>query len=127
MQPGARRDLGEKVDRPADHAHQRGELAALELLQRGRIVVERLLEETIQIDYPRALLQIQVLDEPDDVTTARFRRMSVMATATSALLHATVAAALLPEQLPRQARVTERAIEVTLDLPTPPKETPAGH
>jgi TonB family protein len=45
--------------------------------------------------------------------------------ATSALLHATVALALLPEWLPRHVRVTEQAIELTLELPTPPFESPA--
>ena len=48
--------------------------------------------------------------------------------ATCALLHATGAVAVtFPLELPPQpVRITERAIEVTLDLPTPPIEVPAA-
>jgi cellulose synthase/poly-beta-1,6-N-acetylglucosamine synthase-like glycosyltransferase len=38
-------------------------------------VVERLLEETIQIDYPRELLQVQVLDDSTDETAPFTRRL----------------------------------------------------
>src|SRR5579859_7133398 len=37
-------------------------------LYNERYVVERLLEETAKIDYPRELLQIQVLDDSTDET-----------------------------------------------------------
>src|SRR5689334_11911163 len=37
-------------------------------LYNERFVVERLLEETIKLDYPRELLQIQVLDDSTDET-----------------------------------------------------------
>src|SRR5215831_5396808 len=39
-------------------------------------VVERLLEETVQIDYPRELLQIQVLDDSTDETAPFTRRLA---------------------------------------------------
>jgi protein TonB len=42
------------------------------------------------------------------------------AVAASALLHGALVAAVLPALLPRQPRITERAVEVTLELPTPP-------
>ena len=48
-----------------------------------------------------------------------------LATAGSALLHAVVLLALLPALLPQQVRLTERLVEVTLDLPSPPVEAPA--
>ncbi len=50
-----------------------------------------------------------MIDESDDVTTWRFRRVSALAVAGSALLHATALAALLPETLPRQERLSEQA------------------
>jgi protein TonB len=67
------------------------------------------------------------VDDPDDVTIFGFHRIPAMAVATSALLHATVAVAMaLPSEQPlQQTRISERAIEVTLDLPTPPIEEPA--
>ena len=65
--------------------------------------------------------------DPDDVATWRFHRMSPAAVVTSGLMHAAVAMALLPGFLPVHARLTERAIEVTLDLPaTPPTELSAS-
>ena len=39
-------------------------------------VVERLLEESVQIDYPRELLQIQVLDDSTDETAPFTRRLT---------------------------------------------------
>jgi len=65
------------------------------------------------------------MDDPDDVTTWKFNRMSAVAVATSALLHAAVAAALLPELLPRHVRISQSVIDVTLDVPTPPMEAAA--
>jgi protein TonB len=61
---------------------------------------------------------------PENATTYRFRRVSVMAMAISILLHAAIAVALVPEATPRRERVTQRAIEITLDGPTPPAERP---
>jgi protein TonB len=66
-----------------------------------------------------------MIDESDDVTTWRFHRMSALAFAGSAMLHATALAALLPETLPRQERFTEQAIELTLEKPTASFEAPA--
>jgi protein TonB len=66
-----------------------------------------------------------MIDESDDVTTWRFRRVSALAVIGSALLHATALAALLPEALPRQERLSEQAIELTLERPTAPFEAPA--
>lgn len=66
-----------------------------------------------------------MIDESDDVTTWRFHRVSVLAVAASAVLHATALAALLPEVLPRQERLTEQAIELTLERPTAPFEAAA--
>jgi len=40
-------------------------------------VVERLLEETVRIDYPRDLLQIQVLDDSTDETAPFTQRLAV--------------------------------------------------
>jgi protein TonB len=57
--------------------------------------------------------------------TAGSPSVSAVATAGSALLHAVVLAALLPALLPQQVRLTERLLEVTLDLPSPPIEAPA--
>ena len=51
-----------------------------------------------------------MIDESDDVTTWRFHRMSALAVVGSAMLHATALAALLPETLPRQERLTEQTI-----------------
>jgi protein TonB len=62
---------------------------------------------------------------PENATTYSFRRVSVVAVAVSILLHAVVAVALLPESTLRQEGFTQRAIEVTLDGPTPPEERPA--
>jgi periplasmic protein TonB len=66
-----------------------------------------------------------MIDESDDVTTWRFHRVSGLAVMGSALLHATALAALLPETLPRQERLSEQAIELTLERPTAPFEAPA--
>src|SRR5581483_1589841 len=44
-------------------------------LYNERFVVERLLEETIKIDYPHELLQIQVLDDSTDETHAFTERL----------------------------------------------------
>lgn len=63
-------------------------------------------------------------DESDDVATWRFQRVSALAVMGSALLHAVAIAALLPEGLPRQERLTEQAIELTLERPTAPFEAP---
>ena len=65
-----------------------------------------------------------MIDESDDVTTWHFHRMSVLAVVGSGLLHATALAALLPESLPRQEQLSERAIELTLEQPTAPFEAP---
>jgi periplasmic protein TonB len=48
------------------------------------------------------------------------------ATTTSALLHAAVVLAALPALPPRQPWLTERAFEVTLELPTPPIQEPTA-
>ncbi len=45
----------------------------------------------------------------------RFRRVPALAMTASALLHATALAALLPEALPRQERLSEQTIELTLE------------
>jgi protein TonB len=66
-----------------------------------------------------------MIDESDDATTCRFHRVSGLAVLGSALLHATALAALLPETLPRQERLSEQAIELTLERPTAPFEAPA--
>ena len=66
-----------------------------------------------------------MIDESDDVTTWRFHRVSGLAVIGSALLHATALAALLPGALPRQERLSEQAIELTLERPTAPFEAPA--
>ena len=66
-----------------------------------------------------------MIDQSDDVTTWRFHRVSGVAVIGSALLHATALAALLPEMLPRQERLSEQTIEVTLERPTAPLEAPA--
>jgi len=66
-----------------------------------------------------------MIDESDDVATWRFQRMSALALVGSAMLHATALAALLPETTPRQERLSEQAIEVTLEQPTAPLEAPA--
>ena len=65
-----------------------------------------------------------MIDQTDDVTTWRFHRVSGLAVIGSALLHATALAALLPETLPRQERLSEQAIELTLERPTGPLEAP---
>jgi protein TonB len=57
--------------------------------------------------------------------TASSPYISPIAVATSALLHAMIALALMPAALPQQVRMTERLVEVTLDLPSPPIEAPA--
>lgn len=65
------------------------------------------------------------MDDEEDVTTYRFRHMSAVAMMASALLHATVAMALVHEVLPQQhVRATEQAIVVTVDPPSPPIEAP---
>ncbi|MPZ33038.1 MAG: hypothetical protein GEV13_18945 [Rhodospirillales bacterium] len=66
-----------------------------------------------------------MIDQSDDVTTWRFHRMSVLAVVGSALLHATALAALLPETLPREERLSEQTVELTLERPTAPFEAPA--
>jgi len=66
-----------------------------------------------------------MIDESDDVTTWRFHRVSMLAVTASAVMHATALAALLPEVLPRQERLSEQAIELTLERPTAPFEEPA--
>ena len=66
-----------------------------------------------------------MINQTDDVTTWRFHRVSGLAVIGSALLHATALAALLPETLPRQERLSEQAIELTLERPTAPLEAPA--
>jgi periplasmic protein TonB len=65
-----------------------------------------------------------MIDESDDVATWRFHRVSALAVMGSAVLHATAIAALLPEALPRQERLTEQTIELTLERPTAPFEVP---
>ncbi|MFL6464644.1 MAG: glycosyltransferase, partial [Bryobacteraceae bacterium] len=44
-------------------------------LYNERYVVERLLEETVKLDYPKELLQIQVLDDSTDETHAFTERL----------------------------------------------------
>ena len=56
-------------------------------------------------------------DALDDDTTRRYRYMPASGALVSAVLHAGVALALLPETLLQQARLTEREITVTLELP----------
>jgi protein TonB len=58
----------------------------------------------------------------DDDTTRRYRFMPALGALVSGMLHAGVALALLPEMLPQQARLTEREITVTLELPMPRTE-----
>ncbi len=55
----------------------------------------------------------------------RFHRVWTVAVMGSAMLHATALAALLPEAVPRQERLSEQAIELTLERPTAPFEAPA--
>jgi protein TonB len=50
----------------------------------------------------------------------------VSAAATSALLHGLVVLAMLPALVPQHARLSERAVEVTLELPTPPRQQAAN-
>jgi periplasmic protein TonB len=57
--------------------------------------------------------------------TASSPSISPIAAATSALLHAVIVVALLPIALPQEARMTERLVEITLDLPSPPVDAPA--
>lgn len=57
--------------------------------------------------------------DDDDITASRFRHRFPLAVLASAMLHATVVLALLPEAESRHVRLTERAIEVRLDLPAP--------
>jgi TonB family protein len=66
------------------------------------------------------------MDDPVVTTDYRFDPMAWVATSASALLHLAVAAALLPAQVPvpEKPRLSQRAIEVTLDLPNAPPETP---
>ncbi len=47
-------------------------------LYNERYVLERLIDETVKIEYPRELLQIQVLDDSTD-DTPRFRRSALRA------------------------------------------------
>ena len=67
------------------------------------------------------------MDDPYGETTWRFQRLSPLAAVTSALLHATALAALLPEPLPQlqRPRISERPIELTFDLPALPAEAAA--
>lgn len=60
------------------------------------------------------------MGDPDDITTWRFQRMSSLAVAASGVLHAAVAVAVLPELMPIHTRLTERAIEITVELPSAP-------
>src|SRR5579884_445331 len=56
---------------PAVPAMSRDELPRVTVqlpLYNERYVVERLIEETVKLDYPRELLQIQVLDDSTDDT-----------------------------------------------------------
>jgi protein TonB len=55
----------------------------------------------------------------------RVHRAWTLAVMGSALLHATALATLLPEALPRQERLSEQTIELTLERPTAPFEAPA--
>ncbi|MBI2741128.1 MAG: TonB family protein [Rhodospirillales bacterium] len=59
------------------------------------------------------------------MSVPRFHHVWAMAVMGSAMLHATALAALLPEVLPRQERLSEQAIELTLERPTAPFEAPA--
>ncbi len=58
----------------------------------------------------------------DPVTSFRLQRLCAVAAST--VLHGALAVAALPAVLPRQPRITERAVEVTLELPTPPLQAP---
>ncbi len=62
------------------------------------------------------------MGEIDDIATSEVRHFLPLAVLASAMLHATIAVALLPETVPRHARLSERPIEVTLDLPSPERE-----
>jgi protein TonB len=64
-------------------------------------------------------------DGLDDDTSRRYRYMPASGALVSSVLHAGVALALLPEMLPQQARLTEREITVTLELPMPNNERSA--
>lgn len=55
----------------------------------------------------------------------RLHRVWTVAVMGSGMLHATALAALLPDVLPRQERLSEQAIELTLERPTAPFEAPA--
>jgi protein TonB len=65
-------------------------------------------------------------DALDENTMRRYRFMPAAGALVSALLHAGVALALLPELLPQQARLTEREFVVTLELPMPRTEVSAA-
>ena len=64
-------------------------------------------------------------DALDDDTARRYHYMPASGALVSAVLHAGVALALLPEMLPQKPRLTEREITVTLELPMPPTEPSA--
>src|SRR5664280_1153325 len=57
-----------KTIAPAKHFDQLPRVTIQLPLYNERYVVERLIEETIKMDYPRELLQIQVLDDSTDDT-----------------------------------------------------------
>jgi protein TonB len=59
------------------------------------------------------------------MSASRFHRVWTLAVMGSATLHATALAALLPEALPRQERLSEQTVELTLERPTAPFEAPA--
>jgi protein TonB len=56
----------------------------------------------------------------------RFHHVWTLAVMGSAMLHATALAALLPEALLRQERLSEQTVELTLERPTAPFELPAA-
>ncbi len=59
------------------------------------------------------------------MSAPHFHGLWTLAVTGSAMLHATALAALLPEALPRQERLSEQAVELTLERPTAPFEAPA--
>src|SRR5690242_19140517 len=58
------------VNEPADRFDELPRVTVQLPLYNERYVVERLIEQTIQLDYPKHLLQIQVLDDSTDDTRA---------------------------------------------------------
>ena len=66
------------------------------------------------------------MDNPEEITTWNYRRMSVLGLATSGVLHGAVAFALIPYVLPVHSRLSERAIEISVELPAAPPAVAAA-